>query len=201
MILKLKEVINLINVIWFFLLSFGIIFGLATGKGQIISSSIMDSTETSIKLIITLAGMMSLWSGIMKIAQKSGLTDKIAIFLRPILGLIFKDASKNKNVMGSILLNLTSNMLGLSNAATPFGIKAMEELQKVNPEKDTASNDMALFLVLNATCIQIVPTSILSMRAAAGSTNPGIVIIPAMITTGTAAIMGIIYCKVLEKFF
>lgn len=191
----------MINVIWFFLLCFGIIFGLVTGKGQIISSSIMDSTETSIKLIITLAGMMSLWSGIMKIAQKSGLTDKIAIFLRPILGVIFKDASKNKNAMGSILLNLTSNMLGLSNAATPFGIKAMEELQKVNPEKDTASNDMALFLVLNATCIQIVPTSVLSMRAAAGSTNPGIVIIPAMITTGTAAIMGIIYCKILEKFF
>lgn len=193
--------INLINIIWFFLLAFGIVFGLATGKGEIISKSVIDSTEASIKLIIGLAGMMSLWSGIMKIAQKSGLTDKIAVFLKPILRVLFKDVSKNKNAMGSILLNLTSNMLGLSNAATPFGIKAMEELQKINPEKDTATNDMALFLVLNAACIQLVPTSILSMRAACGSTNPGIVIIPAMITTGTAAIMGIIYCKILQRFF
>jgi spore maturation protein A len=109
--------------------------------------------------------------------------------------------SKNEIAMGSILLNLTSNMLGLSNAATPFGIKAMEELQKVNPEKDTATNDMALFLVINAACIQIIPTSIISMRAACGSQNPGSIIIPAAIATGIAAIMGIIYCKVLEKFF
>ncbi|QGU93884.1 spore maturation protein [Clostridium bovifaecis] len=191
----------MINIIWFFLLAFGIIFGLATGKGEVLSKSVIDSTEASIKLIIGLAGMMSLWSGIMKIAQKSGMTDKIAILLKPMLKTLFKDVSKNKNAMGSILLNLTSNMLGLSNAATPFGIKAMEELQKVNPEKDTATDDMALFLVLNAACIQLVPTSILSMRAACGSTNPGIVIIPAMITTGTAAIMGIIYCKILQRFF
>lgn len=191
----------MINIIWFFLLGFGIIFGLVTGKGEVLSKSVISSTEASVKLVIGLAGMMSLWSGIMKIAQKSGITDKIAVVLRPILRLLFKDAPKNKDAMGSILLNLTSNMLGLSNAATPFGIKAMEELQKSNPKKDTATNDMALFLVLNATCIQLVPTSIISMRAACGSTNPGIVIIPAMITTGIAAIMGIIYCKVLERFF
>ncbi|KYH29637.1 MULTISPECIES: nucleoside recognition domain-containing protein [Clostridium] len=191
----------MINIIWFFLLGFGIIFGLVTGKGEVLSKSVISSTEASVKLVIGLAGMMSLWSGIMKIAQKSGITDKIAVVLRPILRLLFKDAPKNKDAMGSILLNLTSNMLGLSNAATPFGIKAMEELQKSNPKKDTATNDMALFLVLNATCIQLIPTSIISMRAACGSTNPGIVIIPAMITTGIAAIMGIIYCKVLERFF
>jgi len=192
---------KMINIIWFFLLGFGIIFGLVTGKGEVLSKSVISSTEASVKLVIGLAGMMSLWSGIMKIAQKSGITDKIAVVLRPILRLLFKDAPKNKDAMGSILLNLTSNMLGLSNAATPFGIKAMEELQKSNPKKDTATNDMALFLVLNATCIQLIPTSIISMRAACGSTNPGIVIIPAMITTGIAAIMGIIYCKVLERFF
>lgn len=191
----------MINIIWFFLLGFGIIFGLVTGKGEVLSKSVISSTEASVKLVIGLAGMMSLWSGIMKIAQKSGITDKIAVVLRPILRLLFKDAPKNKDAMGSVLLNLTSNMLGLSNAATPFGIKAMEELQKLNPNKDTATNDMALFLVLNATCIQLVPTSIISMRAACGSTNPGIVIMPAMITTGIAAIMGIIYCKILERFF
>lgn len=191
----------MINIIWFFLLIVGIIFGLITGNGEIISKSIISSTEASVKLIIGLIGMMSLWCGVMKIAQKSGMTDKIATVLKPILNLLFKDVSKNKNAMGSILLNLTSNMLGLSNAATPFGVKAMEELQKVNPNKDTATDDMALFLVLNAACIQLVPTSVISMRAACGSNNPGIIIVPAIITTGVAAIMGIIYCKILQKIF
>ncbi len=191
----------MINIIWFFLLIFGVVFGLATGKGDIISKSIIDSTESSVQLLIGLIGMMCLWSGVMKIAQRSGITEKLAKLLKPLLNLLFKDVSKNENAMGSILLNLTSNMLGLSNAATPFGIKAMEELQKVNPDKDTATNDMALFLVINAACIQIIPTSIISMRAACGSQNPGSIIIPAAIATGIAAIMGIIYCKVLEKFF
>lgn len=191
----------MINIIWFFLLIVGIIFGLITGNGEIISKAVISSTEASVKLIIGLIGMMSLWCGIMKIAQKSGMTDKIATVLKPILNLIFKDVSKNKNAMGSILLNLTSNMLGLSNAATPFGVKAMEELQKVNPNKDTATDDMALFLVLNAACIQLIPTSVISMRAACGSNNPGIIIVPAIITTGVAAIMGIIYCKILQKIF
>ncbi|MCY6370148.1 nucleoside recognition domain-containing protein [Clostridium ganghwense] len=191
----------MINIIWFFLLIFGIIFGLVTGKGDIISKSIIDSTEASVELLIGLIGMMCLWSGIMKIAQRSGVTEKLAKVLKPILNLLFKDVSKNENAMGSILLNLTSNMLGLSNAATPFGIKAMEELEKVNPKKDTATNDMALFLVINAACIQLLPTSVISMRAACGSKNPGIIIIPAIIATGTAAIMGIIYCKILERFF
>lgn len=191
----------MINIIWFFLLVFGVIFGLITGKGEILSKSIMGSTEASIKLIIALVGMMCLWCGIMKIAQQSGITDKLAILLKPILRLIFKDANKNKEATGSILLNLTSNMLGLSNAATPFGIKAMEELQKINPRKDTATNDMALFLVLNATCIQLIPTSIISIRAACGSDNPAIVIIPIILTTGISAFMGIVYCKILQRFF
>ncbi|MCY6960528.1 nucleoside recognition domain-containing protein [Clostridium brassicae] len=191
----------MINYIWFFLMISGIVFGLVTGKGGIISKSIITSTESSVKLIIGLIGMMCLWSGIMKIAQKSGITEKLAKLLRPILNLIFKDVSRNKNAMGSILLNLTSNMLGLSNAATPFGIKAMEELQKTNPNKDTATDDMALFLVINAACIQIIPTSVISMRAACGSKNPGVIILPAIIATGIAAVMGIIYCKILEKFF
>lgn len=191
----------MINVIWFLLLAIGMIFGLITGRGEVLSKSVLSSTESSVKLIIGLVGMMSLWCGVMKIAQKSGLTDKIAIVLRPILRLLFRDASKNKNATGSILLNLTSNMLGLSNAATPFGIKAMEELQKMNPKKDTVTNDMALFLVLNATCIQLIPTSIISIRAVCGSTNPGVVIIPAIIATGIAAIMGIVYCKILQRFF
>jgi spore maturation protein A len=191
----------MINIIWFLILSLGIIIGIITGKGEILSKAVVSSTASSVELVMGLVGMMCLWCGIMKIAEKSGLTHKLAMVLRPILKLIFKDAGKDKKAMASITMNLTANMMGLSNAATPFGIKAMEEMQKNNRDKDTASNDMALFLVLNAACIQLLPTTVISIRAAYGSQNPAIIILPAIIATGTAAALGIVYCKILQKYF
>jgi spore maturation protein A len=191
----------MINIIWFLILSLGIIIGIITGKGEVLSKAVVLSTTSAVDLIMGLVGMMCLWCGVMKIAEKSGLTDKLAGMLRPILKVIFKEAGKNKKAMSSITMNLTANMMGLSNAATPFGIKAMEEMQKVNSEKETASNDMALFLVLNAACIQILPTTVISIRAAYNSQNPAIIILPAIIATGTAAALGIVYCKVLERHF
>lgn len=191
----------MINYIWFFILATGIIFGLFTGRGEIISKAIISSTDSTVKLCISLVGMMCLWCGVMKIAQKSGLTDILAKILRPVLRIVFKEAAKDEKAMGAMVMNLTANMLGLSNAATPFGIKAMEEMNRLNSKKDEASNDMALFLVLNAACIQLIPTSIISIRAACNSDNPGLIIIPAIITTGTAAVVGIIICKFLEKYF
>lgn len=191
----------MINVIWLIILGSGIIFGMLNGGGDLISKAIVSSSKSTVDLIIGLLGILSLWCGIMKIAEKSGLTQKIARVLRPILKILFKDASKNEKALGDIVMNITSNMMGLSNAATPFGIKAMEEMQKMNPKKESASNDMSLFLVINATCIQLIPTSIISIRAAYGSKNPGEIILPAIITTGTAALFGIIFCKILEKYF
>jgi spore maturation protein A len=190
-----------INFIWFFILGFGIILGIFTGKGSDISKVMVSSTESTVKLTISLVGIMCLWCGIMKIAEKSGLTDKLAKILKPILKLIFKEASKDEKAMGAIVMNLTANMMGLSNAATPFGIKAMEELNRLNKNSKSASNDMALFLVINAACIQLIPTTIISMRAAVGSENPGETIIPAIIATGTASLLGIIVCKILQKYF
>ncbi|MBU3182668.1 nucleoside recognition domain-containing protein [Clostridium psychrophilum] len=191
----------MINIIWFLILSLGIVIGIVTGKGEIVSKAVISSTSGAVELIIGLVGMMCLWCGIMKIAEESGLTDKLAKLLRPILKIIFKKAGKNQKAMSSITMNLTANMMGLSNAATPFGIKAMEEMQKMNNDKDTASNDMALFLVLNAACIQFLPTTVISIRAAFNSQNPAIIIIPAIITTGTASVLGVIYCKILQKYF
>ena len=191
----------MINYIWFFILVFGIIFGLITGKADMLSKSIVASTENTVTLVIGLLGIMCLWCGIMKVAQKSGLTDKIAKVLKPILRLLFKDAAKDERALGAIVMNLTSNMLGLSNAATPFGIKAMEEMDRLNKNKGTASNDMALFLVLNAACIQLVPTTVISIRAACKSHNPGVIILPAILATGTAAIVGVIACKILQRYF
>lgn len=191
----------MINIIWLVILSFGIIFGIVTGKGSTVSLGILDSAGSAVKLVVGLLGVMCLWCGIMKIAQKSGLTEKIARMLKPVLKHIFKEGSKDEKAMGDIVMNLTANMMGLSNAATPFGIKAMEDLQRRNRNKDVASNDMALFLVLNATCIQLIPTTVISIRAACGSKNPGEIILPAIIATGTAAVTGIILCKILEKYF
>jgi len=190
-----------INVIWFIILVFGIGFGLLTGRGDVVSKSVVSSAGSTVDFVIKLVGLMCIWCGVMKVAEKSGLTEKLAKLLRPVLKLVFKDASKDEKAMGAIVMNLTANMMGLSNAATPFGIKAMEEMDRLNKEKGTASNDMALFLVLNAACIQLVPTTVLSIRAASGSQNPGEIIIPAVIATTVAAIMGIIFCKILQRYF
>lgn len=193
--------VYLINYIWFFLIVIGIIFGVLTGRGGEVSNGIVNSSQATIELLVSLAGILSLWCGVMKIAQKSGLTNKLSKLLWPILKIIFKETSNNTAVMGPMVMNITSNMMGLSNAATPFGIKTMTEMEKSNLNKGTATNDMARFLVLNAACIQFVPTSVLSIRAACGSQNPGIIILPAIITTAAAAIMGMIYCSILEKYF
>lgn len=191
----------MINYIWFFMLLLGIAVGIFTGNGELISKAIVDSTTSTTDLLLGLLGVMCFWCGTMKVAEKSGLTNVLANLLKPILRLLFKEAARDEKTLGSIVMNLTANMLGLSNAATPFGIKAMEEMDKLNPKKGIASNDMALFLVINAACVQFVPSTVISIRAAAGSSNPGAIIIPTLIATGCAAIMGVTCCKILQKYF
>lgn len=191
----------MINYIWFVMIFLGLIVGIFTGNGEGISNTIIGSIDSTVTFIIGLVGLMCFWCGVMKVAEKSGFTEKLAKIMKPILKLIFKEAAKDEKALGAIVMNITANMMGLGNAATPFGIKAMEEMDRLNNEKGRASNDMALFLVLNAACIQLVPSTVLSIRAAAGSSNPGVIILPAIISTGTAAIVGVICCKILQKYF
>ncbi|AQM59208.1 spore maturation protein A [Clostridium baratii] len=191
----------MINYIWFAMIFFGIIFALFTGNADKITEAIVGGSNNTVNFVIELTGIMCFWCGVMKVAEKSGLTKILAKMLRPILKVLFKDAAKDEKALGAIVMNLTANMMGLSNAATPFGIKAMEEMDRINKKSSIASNDMALFLVMNAACIQLVPTTIISIRAAAGSQNPGIIIIPAIISTGVALIVGIVCCKILQKYF
>lgn len=191
----------MINIIWFFILAIGLIVALLTGQGATISQVIIKSSDSPVQLIISMIGIMCLWCGVMKIANESGLTDKLAKLLRPLLRLLFKRAGKDEKALGAIVMNLTANMMGLSNAATPFGIKAMEEMQMLNPDKDRASDDMCLFLVLNAACLQLVPSTIISVRAASGSQNPAIILIPAIIATSVSAVVGVVVCKILQRFF
>ncbi|AIY83205.1 MULTISPECIES: nucleoside recognition domain-containing protein [Clostridium] len=191
----------MINYIWFAMIFFGIIFALFTGNADKITEAIVGGSNNTVNFVIELTGIMCFWCGVMKVAEKSGLTKILAKMLRPVLKVLFKDAAKDEKALGAIVMNLTANMMGLSNAATPFGIKAMEEMDRINKKSSIASNDMALFLVMNAACIQLVPTTIISIRAAAGSQNPGIIIIPAIISTGVALIVGIVCCKILQKYF
>ncbi|WP_027632505.1 nucleoside recognition domain-containing protein [Clostridium hydrogeniformans] len=191
----------MINYIWFFMIFLGVIVGIITGKGDLISQGIVNTAGDTVQLVIGIMGLMCMWCGVMKIAEKSGLMDKIARGLRPILKVLFKGAANDSKALGAIVMNLTANMMGLSNAATPFGIKAMEEMDRLNGGRDEASNDMVLFLVLNAACIQFIPSTVISIRAAEGSQNPGIIIIPAIIATSCAAIVGVIVCKVLQRYF
>lgn len=191
----------MINYIWFILIFLGILVSLVTGNGADVSTTIVASTDSTVKFIISLVGVMCFWCGVMKVAEKSGLTGKLAKLMRPVLKLLFKEAGKDEKALGAIVMNLTANMMGLSNAATPFGIKAMEEMDRLNKDKGKASNDMALFLVMNAACIQLVPSTIISIRAAAGSLNPGVIILPAILSTATAAVVGILCCKVLQRYF
>ena len=191
----------MINYIWFIMIFFGLIVGIFTGNGEGMSNAIISSINSTVTFIIGLVGLMCFWCGVMIVAHNSGFTEKLAKLMKPILKIIFKDAAKDEKVLGAIVMNITANMMGLGNAATPFGIKAMEEMDRLNTKKGVASNDMALFLVLNAACIQLVPSTVLSIRAAAGSTNPGAIILPAIISTGTAAIVGVICCKILQRYF
>ena len=191
----------MINYIWFLLIFLGSIIGIFNGSGEEISKSIINSCGSTVSFIIELVGIMCFWCGVMKIAEKSGFTDKLAKILKPVLKIIFKDAAKDEKALGAIVMNITANMMGLSNAATPFGIRAMEEMNRLNKDKDIASDDMCLFLVLNAACIQLIPSTIISIRAACNSVNPGVIIIPAIISTTTAAIVGIVCCKILQRYF
>ena len=191
----------MINYIWFIMIFLGLLVSILSGNGEVMSADIISSIDSTVKFVIGLAGLMCFWCGVMKVAEKSGFTEKLAKLMKPILKIIFKDASKDEKALGAILMNITDNMMGLGNEATPFGIKAMEEMQRLNKDKEKASDDMCLFLVLNAACIQLVPTTVISIRATANSSNPGVIIIPAIISTTVACIWGIICCKILQKYF
>lgn len=158
--------------------------------------AMMDSTFTSSKsafeISIGLTGVLALWMGIMKIGEKAGLINGLARLLSPVFTRLFPDIPKNHPAMGSIFMNIAANMLGLDNAATPLGLKAMSQLQELNPRKDTATNPMIMFLVLNTSGLTVIPVSIMNYRAQMGAAHPTDVFIPILITTFIATLVGII---------
>ena len=187
-----------LNYIWigFFLISF--IFGLVSllmGDTDIFSRmmlSTFDSSKTAFTTSIGLTGVLALWLGIMKIGEKAGVVNVLARMLSPFFSKLFPDIPKNHPVMGSIFMNIASNMLGLDNAATPTGLKAMAQMQELNTKKDTATNPMIMFLVLNTSGLTLIPTTILGYRSMNGAAQPMDVFIPILLATTVATIAGIL---------
>lgn len=182
----------MVGYIWAFLITIGITFSLLTGNIETINNTILVSANKSLDLIISIIPTVILWSGIMKIAEDAGLLDKFSKLLRPLMKRLFPSVNKDSKALGYIASNIAANMLGLGSAATPFGLKAMDELQKINDKKDTASTAMITFLVLNTAGVTLIPTTVLSMRVASQSINPTVIIIPGIIATFVSNIAGLI---------
>lgn len=180
----------MINYIFSFFFISGILYSFITHTN--ISKYMLSSGTTSIELIFSLVPVICLWLGIMNIAKKSGLLDKLAKYLTPILKVIFPEIPRNSPCFTYIATNIVMNMLGLGNAATPFGLKAIKEMQEINPKKDTASRSMITFLVINTACITIMPTTIISLRMYYGSISPESIIPYIIITSTLSCLTGLI---------
>ncbi|PDP81830.1 nucleoside recognition domain-containing protein [Prevotella intermedia] len=194
-----------LNYIWiaFFLIAFAFgIVGLIMGDTTLFQKMVdatFDSSKTAFEVSLGLTGVLALWLGIMKIGEKAGIVNVLARLLSPVFTKLFPDIPKNHPVMGSIFMNIASNMLGLDNAATPIGLKAMAQMQELNTKKDTATNPMIMFLVLNTSGLTIIPTSILAFRSANGAAQPTDVFIPILLATAVATITGIIVTSLWQR--
>lgn len=165
-----------------------------------VTSSALNYAATAVNIALGLIGIMALWLGVMKIAEEAGLIKIIARVVRPITRFLFPDVPSDHPAMGAMIMNISANMLGLGNAATPFGLKAMEELNKLNTQKDTASNAMCTFLAINTAGLTLIPAQAIAVRAAAGSSDPAIIIGTTIFGALTAFIFGVTSAKIMEKF-
>lgn len=189
----------MVNKIWGFFIVSGIFMCLFNGEFELINKEILDSTTSALDMIIKMFPVMALWLGIMKIATVSGLLDKISKKLTPILKFLFPEIPENHESLNYISSNLITNMCGLGNAATPFGLKAMKSLQKLNKEKDVATRSMITFLVINTSGVTIIPTTIISLRMMYKSVSPTSIVLPCIIATSLATTAGIIIDRFLAR--
>jgi len=181
------------------LFAIGIVTAAFTGKMGEVSSAVFDAAKTSVELSIGLIGIMALWLGLMKIAEQGGAITFISRLLHPLLKKLFPGIPSGHPAMGSIVANLAANMLGLGNSATALGLKAMQDLQELNEDKESASNEMCTFLAINTSSVTIIPATIIGLRAAAGAGNPADIIGSVLFATTASTVTAIIAVKSLEK--
>lgn len=187
----------MLNIVWpiFIIISFS--YAIFSGNLNNLNAEIFNSTEDAIKLSINLLGTICLWNGIMQVASKTTVIDKLTVVLKPIIKLLFPDLKGKPKIQKEISMNMVANILGLGNAATPLGLKAMKSMQEENKQKDRLTDSMAMFIVINTASIQLIPTTVIAIRNSLGSDKPTAIIFPVWIATICAAIAGITVVKIL----
>lgn len=189
----------MINKLWAAFITIGIVFCMATGNVATINNEMINGGKSALQMIIEMIPLMAIWSGLMNIASKSGLINKISFKLSPILHPLFPDIESGHESLGYITSNIVANIFGLGSAATPFGLKAMKSLQELNRDKKCASRSMITFLVINTSGLTLIPTTIISLRTMHGSSNPTEIILASILATITSTFLGLIMNRVLAK--
>lgn len=189
----------MLNKIWVIMIFAGIIVGLLTGRVREVSDAVLSSCGQAVNLAIVMVGAMCLWSGLMRVAEKSGMVERLARLLRGVFRFLFPGIPEDHPANGAIAMSFSADFLGLGNAATPLGIIAMKELSSINENRPTASNAMVMFGVVNAACIQLIPATILIIRQQAGSAYPSSIIPCVWISSAVSTLTGILAAKILER--
>ncbi len=182
----------MLNWIWFGLIAVAFIVAAIRGTAGAVTAGAIDSAKVAVEISLGLIGIMALWLGVMRVAEESGLVRLLSRVISPVMRFIFPEIPRDHPAMGAIVMNLAANMLGLNNAATPLGIKAMEELQELNPEKDVATNSMVMLLAINTASIQLIPATVIGLMVAAGSRNPTAIISTTIIVTAASLVVAIV---------
>lgn len=189
------------NYIFFILISVSIIAGFVNGTLSQVVTAMLEGCETAVKVAISLIGIMAFWLGIMRVAEKSGLVKLLSKLLYPLVKPLFRDVKKDSPVIGDITMSIGANALGLTNAATPIGLKVMKELQEDNQDKDTATDSMCMFLGMNTAGFQIIPATVIAILAGLGAKNPTEIVLPTLIVTAAAFIVAILTALVFRRIW
>lgn len=189
------------NYIWFLIIAISIIFGAINGRLSEVVNAILTGAEKSVQISLYLIGIMAFWLGIMKIAEKSGCVDFVAKLVSPVAQKLFPEIKDDKKAIGCVAMNFAANTFGLANAATPMGISAIEEMQKHNKDKQSASNPMCMLLAINTAGFQLIPATVIAILAANGDKNPTVIVLPTLIVTTIAFTFAIFTAKVFEKLW
>ena len=185
--------------IWTGMAVLSILCGLATGRGELVAAAAVEGAQAAVELCVSIAGMLCLWTGVMEVMRRSGLAEGLSRLLRPVLSLLFPQVSGDRGVMDSISSNVSANLLGLGNAATPLGIEAVRRMERKTP--GTASDAMCMLVVCNTASIQLIPTTVASVRAAAGSSSPFDILPAVWLASALSVGVGIAACKLLARIW
>lgn len=191
----------MLNYIWFGLMAAALVVAAINGTAEGVTKGAVESATSAVQIALGLVGIMTLWLGMMRVAEAAGLVSLVGRALRPVLRWLFPDVPAEHPAAGAIVLALAANMLGLNNAATPLGIKAMEELQTLNPDKDTATNAMVTLMAITTAGVQLIPASMIGILTAAGSSNPTAIIAPTILATFIGTVAAVIAARLLQRFY